>query len=86
MALRFVRVQFDFSQEAIARLDALQQEVQSVSRAELIRRALAVYEWLVAKAKKGEAIQLDAEDVRAILGLATRVGDTRTGHELAKAR
>jgi hypothetical protein len=41
------RVQFDFSPEAFARLEALQVQTKAVTKAETVRNALKFYEWLV---------------------------------------
>jgi len=41
------RLQFDFSPEALARLDAIQAMAGAKTRAEAVRSALRVYEWLL---------------------------------------
>ena len=41
------RVQFDFSSEALQRLDELKLKVGAATRAETVRNALRLYEWFV---------------------------------------
>lgn len=41
------RVQFDFFPEALQRLDSIKDKTEAATRAEVIRNALKVYEWLV---------------------------------------
>ncbi len=41
------RLQFDFSQEAIDRLDELKERSGATTRAEAVRNALRAYEWIV---------------------------------------
>lgn len=43
----FVRVQFDFSQEALRRLDAIKARILATTRAETVRAALRFYEWFL---------------------------------------
>jgi len=50
------RVQFDFSKESLRKLDNLVNKTGAITRAELIRRALAVYTEII-----------DAEDRKAKL-------------------
>ena len=41
------RVQFDFSHEALLRLDEVKEKTGATTRAEVVRNALRLYEWLV---------------------------------------
>ena len=41
------RVQFDFTPEALQRLDEIKQKSGASTRAETVRKALRAYEWLV---------------------------------------
>jgi len=41
------RLQFDFSPEALQRLDDIKNKTQATTGAETVRNALRVYEWLV---------------------------------------
>ena len=48
------RLQFDFSEEAVQRLDFLVEELDAASRAEVIRRALELLDQLNYAYPKGE--------------------------------
>ena len=41
-----LRVQFDFSPDALARLEALQEQAKAKTKADIVRKALSIYEWL----------------------------------------
>lgn len=41
------RLQFDFSPEALQRLDEIKEKTQATTRAETVRNALRLYEWFV---------------------------------------
>ena len=41
------RVQFDFSYESLQRLDDVKEKTGATTRAEVVRNALRLYEWLV---------------------------------------
>ena len=41
------RLQFDFTLEAIKRLDELKEKTEAATRAETVRHALRLYEWFV---------------------------------------
>ena len=41
------RLQFDFSQEALERLDRMKEQTQVATRAEVVRNALRLYEWFL---------------------------------------
>lgn len=52
------RVQFDFSPEALQRLDELKEKIDAATRAETVRKALKVFEWLVDEADPDGSIQI----------------------------
>lgn len=53
-----VRLQFDFSLNAVRRLDDLVDSTDSASRAEVIRNALRVYEYLISTRAEGSTTTL----------------------------
>ncbi len=58
-----VRLQFEFTLEALARLDALKEVTDAPTRAEIVRRALRLYEWFVNEAKSDNTIMsVDGND------------------------
>ena len=61
------RLEFDFSRQAVESLDALKDKRGAESRAEVIRHALALLDWLHEETSKGYAIHLvKGEEVREI--------------------
>lgn len=52
------RIQFEFSDEAYERMGKIKELTGATSFAELIRKALRVYEWVVQQEKNGYAIGL----------------------------
>ncbi len=52
------RIQFDFSAEAMRRLNRMKEQTEAASYAELVRDALRVYEWIVQEQKDGFDIGL----------------------------
>ena len=63
------RVQFDFSDDALKRLDSLAEQIDVSTRAEVLRHALRVYWWLVQRAKQREDLQLSADELQVITGI-----------------
>lgn len=59
---RTQRVQFDFHPKAIARLDELVDETGATSRAEVVRRALALYDQFLTAEKSGKRAVFREED------------------------
>jgi hypothetical protein len=53
------RVQFDFAPEALERVDRLVEVTEATTRADVVRNALRIYEWLVEKAREGKAMSLN---------------------------
>lgn len=52
------RVQFDFSPEALQRLDEIKEKMEATTRAEVVRNALRLYEWLVNEIDPGSTIKV----------------------------
>ena len=52
------RVQFDFSTEALQRLDAIKEQTGAATRAEVVRNALKVYEWLISEISPDSTIEV----------------------------
>lgn len=52
------RLQFDFSPEALRRLDEMKENTQATTRAEVVRDALRVYEWLVSEVDPDNTIKV----------------------------
>lgn len=61
------KLQFDFSQKAVSRLDGLVKSTESTSRAEVIRRSLKLYEIVNEKYGEGYSLELTKDDDRTKL-------------------
>jgi DNA primase len=62
MAEKKVRVQFDFTESALQELDNLQAAVGVKTRAEVIRYALRVLQWLIQELRSGGKIIVRHKD------------------------
>lgn len=52
------KLQFRFPADAVSRLDVLKEKTLATSRAEVVRNALRVYEFLVEQVENGVSLQL----------------------------
>jgi hypothetical protein len=57
----FTRVQFDFSAESLKRVDNLKIITESPTKAEVVRKALRVYEYVVTMVKDGYSMTFDKD-------------------------
>ncbi len=57
-----LRVQLDFSEDAFNRVEALREETDAASKAEVIRNAVRFYEWLAEQSKAGRFIEVRDKD------------------------
>jgi len=53
-----LRVQFDFSPDALERLDDLREASGAATRAETVRDALSLYEWFIKEVKAEDTVQV----------------------------
>ena len=56
------RIQFEFSSDAVERLDRMKRETNSGSYADLVRNALRVFEWVVETEQKGFDVGVVKDD------------------------
>jgi metal-responsive CopG/Arc/MetJ family transcriptional regulator len=56
------RLQFDVSLDTLATIDALRSEAGVATRAELIRRALRLYSWVLSQVSQGRKIMIQDGD------------------------
>jgi len=63
------RLQFDFTPEAVAALDAIVDQQNAASRAEIVRKALRLYQTVMESIAGGESFQMKGVDgtVREII-------------------
>lgn len=72
------RIQFEFAPDAYRRLTQLQTDTEGATKAEVVRQALRLYEWLTEKAKEGRSITLSVNgDVEGPIDLRLIVPLTR---------
>lgn len=67
------RVQFDFSPEALKRLDDIKEKTGASTRAETVRKALRAYEWLVDELDDEGVIKLFNKDNKEITALKAKL-------------
>lgn len=53
-----LRVQLDFSEDAFNRLEEIRKAKDVATKAEVIRDAIRIYEWLVEQSKAGRIIEI----------------------------
>ena len=67
------RVQFDFSAEALQRLEDLKELTDSSTKAEVVRNALKLYEWLVTQIDSENTIEVQDKEGKAIFRIPAKV-------------
>lgn len=56
------RLQFDFTLDALERLDHMKEQTQAATRAEVVRNALRLYEWFVNDVEPDHTIKVFDKD------------------------
>ena len=59
------RVQFDFSAEALKRLETMQERLDAPTKAEVVRNALKLYEWFSTQIEPDSTIEIQDKDGKA---------------------
>ena len=59
MTEKFRRVQFDFAPESIAELEGLESALRLKTKAQVIRYAMQVLQWMVDQAKSGNSVLVE---------------------------
>jgi hypothetical protein len=67
------RVQFDFSSEALNRLEGLQKRVEASTKAEVIRNALKIYEWFATQIDPEYLIEVQDKEGKVIFRIPAKV-------------
>ena len=67
------RVQFDFSTEALKRLETMQERLDAPTKAEVVRNALKVYEWLITQIDPDSTIEILDKDGKSQFRIPLRV-------------
>ena len=61
MKKNYKRLQFDFSEESLVRLEKLINETEASTKAEVVRNALKLFEFAVNKTKDGYSLKLEKD-------------------------
>ena len=67
------RVQFDFSPEALQRLEDLKEKVDATTKAEVIRNALKIYEWFATQIDPTSIIEVKDQEGNTIFRIPAKV-------------
>ncbi len=67
------RVQFDFSPEALKRLEAMQELLEAPTKAEVVRSALKVYDWLLTQIDPESTIEVQDKEGKAQFRIPMKV-------------
>jgi hypothetical protein len=67
------RVQFDFSPEALQRLEDLKEKVDATTKAEVIRNALKIYEWFATQLDPNSIIEVQDQEGNTIFRIPAKV-------------
>ncbi len=67
------RVQFDFSSEALQRLEHLKDIMDATTKAEVIRNALKVYEWFATQVDPNYIIEVKDQEGNIIYRIPAKV-------------
>ena len=61
-----IRLQFDFTPEALARLDEIKKVIHASTRAQTLRNALTLYEWFIDVSEPDSSIMIVNKDNEVI--------------------
>ncbi len=63
----YKRFQFDFSEEAVRRLKRLGDQTESATNAEVVRRSLKFYEYVIKMLGEGYSLEFDKEGKKIVV-------------------
>ena len=67
------RVQFDFSPEALKRLEDLKELVDASTKAEVVRSALKLYEWFATQVDPDNVIEVKDKEGNTVFRIPAKV-------------
>lgn len=67
------RLQFDFTLEALERLDRMKEQTQASTRAEVVRNALRLYEWFINDVDLESTIKVFDKDNELVTAFKARL-------------
>jgi len=68
-----VKVQFDFTPEALQRLENLKQTVDSSTKAEVVRNALKLYEWFATQVDPNAIVEIKDQNNQTVFRITAKV-------------
>jgi len=66
------KLQFEFSPDALRRLDELKERADAATRAEVVRDALRVYEWMVREISPDYTLEIQNEEGDPVFRIPAR--------------
>lgn len=66
------RMQFDFSPDALKRLEALKTRTNAATLAEVLQHALMVYEWMVDHVEPDETLEIQDEKGKPVFCMSAK--------------
>jgi len=67
------RVQFDFSIEALKRLETIQERLDAATKAEVVRNALKLYEWFITQIDQDSTVEIQDKDGKVQFRIPVKV-------------
>jgi hypothetical protein len=67
------RVQFDFTPEALKRLEGLKERVDASTKAEVLRNALRLYEWFVTKIDPEYVVEVQDQEGKVLFRIPAQM-------------
>ena len=67
------RVQFDFSPEALKRLETMQEQLEAATKAEVVRNALKLYEWFITQIDQDSTVEIQDKDGKVQFRIPVKV-------------
>ena len=67
------RVQFDFSIEALKRLETMQEQLDASTKAEVVRNALKLYEWFLTQIGEESIIEIQDKEGKTQFRIPVKV-------------
>lgn len=67
------RVQFDFSPEALRRLEDLKEQMDASTKAEVIRNSLKLYEWFVTQIDPSYVIEVQDKEGGTVFRIPAKI-------------
>lgn len=67
------RVQFDFSPEALKRLETMQERLDATTKAEVVRNALKLYEWFTTQIDQDSTVEIQDKDGKVQFRIPVKV-------------